>query len=114
MRILVVGVGSIGERHVRCMLATERADVAICEPNATVREAVAAKYAVTGTFSSLEEAAAHGFDGAVIATPATFHVPQARALVERSIPVLIEKPLSLDVGGLPKLETEIAARGVPA
>jgi len=40
-RILVIGVGSIGERHVRCLLSTGRARVGICEPNEPLRQRVA-------------------------------------------------------------------------
>jgi siroheme synthase (precorrin-2 oxidase/ferrochelatase) len=31
-KILIVGAGSIGERHIRCFLATERAEVQFVEP----------------------------------------------------------------------------------
>lgn len=114
LRILVVGVGSIGERHVRCMLATERAEVAICEPNTLAREAVVTKYPVAQAFASLDNALTHEFNGAVIATPAPLHIPQAAAIVNRGIPVLIEKPLSLDLCGLPDLEAAIALRKLTA
>ena len=36
-KVLVVGTGSIGERHVRCILATNRAEVSICETNDSLR-----------------------------------------------------------------------------
>ncbi len=84
-RVLVIGAGSIGERHIRCFQLTERADVAICEPNPKVREAAAARYGIAQSFQSFEEALADRFDLAVVATPAQFHIPQARLLVERGI-----------------------------
>ena len=37
-KILIVGTGSIGERHTRCFLATGRAQVSICEPNDDLRK----------------------------------------------------------------------------
>ena len=54
-RILVMGTGSIGERHVRCMLATGRAEVGFCEINDKLRGEIATKYNVCGAFSALED-----------------------------------------------------------
>jgi predicted dehydrogenase len=111
-RILVIGVGSIGERHVRCCQATGRADVAICEPNSAIRDAVAERYGIARCYASLENALEHPFDLAVVATPAPFHIPQARQLVDRGISPLIEKPLSLSLDGLPELESSVAMRPI--
>ncbi len=43
-RVLVIGAGSIGQRHVRCFQKTGRAQVSICEINATLRSRVAEEY----------------------------------------------------------------------
>ena len=53
--VLVIGTGSIGERHLRCLLATGRATVAFVEPRAEVRERVACDYGVLG-YESLDAA----------------------------------------------------------
>jgi predicted dehydrogenase len=45
-QILVIGCGSIGERHVRTFLATGRANVVACDPNVPVRGRMAEKYGV--------------------------------------------------------------------
>ena len=66
-RILILGVGSIGERHLRCFQTTGRCQVAFCEPNEDRRNEIAAKYGVTGYDSwesALEE---ETFSAAVIA-----------------------------------------------
>jgi predicted dehydrogenase len=52
-RVLVVGVDSIGERHVRCFAATGRARVSVCEVDAGSRRAVAERYAVAEAFADL-------------------------------------------------------------
>jgi predicted dehydrogenase len=113
-RVLVIGVGSIGERHVRCFQATGRADVAICEPNLAIRDTVANRYGIAKCYTSLENALEHPFDLAVVATPAPFHIPQARELVDCGISPLIEKPLSLCLEGLPELESSVAMRPITA
>lgn len=108
--LLVIGTGSIGERHLRCLLATGRAGVAFVEPRAEVRERVARDYGVTG-YESLEVAVTRPFTAAVVCSPAPLHVPQARALVEAGLHVLIEKPLSTSEDGLDELVAAVARQG---
>ncbi len=113
-RVLVIGTGSIGERHVRCFLATGRATVAICEIDDRLRAEVAGRHAVSGSFASLDEALRESFDAAVVATPAHLHVPIATRLAGRGIGLLIEKPLATGLDGVDALREAVAERGVAA
>lgn len=107
-RTLVIGVGSIGERHVRCFQRTGRTTVSICEVDQVLCRQVAERYQIDRTFTSLEEALDHEHDLAVICTPAHLHVPMAVRLARRGVDLLIEKPLSTGPEGISELETEIA------
>jgi predicted dehydrogenase len=112
LRTLIIGVGSIGERHVRCFQATERADIAVCEPNSMLRRDLAKRYHIAESYASLESALEQVFDLAVVATPAPLHVSQAQSLVERGVAALVEKPLSLNLQGLPELESTVMNEAV--
>jgi len=112
--VLVVGAGSIGERHVRCFLATQRTRVSFVEVRRELRDEVAARYPDVGAFDSLEAALEHPLDAAVIATPAPLHVPQALQLVDRGVHVLIEKPLAVTMDGVGDLVARVARKGVIA
>ncbi|MCC6683277.1 MAG: Gfo/Idh/MocA family oxidoreductase [Phycisphaeraceae bacterium] len=95
-RILVVGTGSIGERHVRCFLQTGRASVGIVEPADKVRQVVADRYPLLGAYADLDQALHDGhWTSAVICTPAPMHVQQAIQCLDCSISTLIEKPLAV-------------------
>jgi len=107
--VVVIGTGSIGERHLRCLLATGRAAAAFVEPRAEVRGRVARDYGVTG-YESLEAALERRFTAAVVCSPAPLHVPQAHTLVEAGLHVLIEKPVSTSEAGLPELANRVAER----
>ncbi len=110
--VLVMGVGSIGERHLRCFKATGRCEVALCESMASRREDVSARYGVEG-FGSLDEAlAARTFAAAVIATPADTHIPIATDLAGRGMHLLIEKPLSVGMEGLDELLATVEEKRV--
>jgi predicted dehydrogenase len=106
--ILVVGCGSIGERHLRCFLRTGRAVVAACEPKPDLRQKMRQEYRVRA-FASLDEAlAAERFEGVVICTPAHTHIPIALTALHHSAGLLIEKPLSVDFDRVDEL-SEAAA-----
>ena len=112
-RILIIGGGSIGERHLRCFLRTGRADVALCDVNEKLRATVAQRYNVAETYASLTEALNETFDAAVICTPANLHIPMAMDIARRNIAILIEKPLSISLDRIDELQAEIESRRLP-
>ena len=82
-RILIIGVGSIGERHLRTFKATNRAELCLCETGEQLRRTVADRYGVTRVFANLDEALGDRcFDAAVVCVPSHLHIPMARQLVD--------------------------------
>ena len=106
--ILVVGVGSIGERHLRCFQSTGLADVSLCELNPALRMTIAERYSVASVFDNLKQALESKPNGIVICTPAHLHIPMALDAAKRGIHQLIEKPLSTTLTGLDELRAEIS------
>lgn len=102
-RVLVIGVGSIGERHLRCFLNTGRVDAAFVEVNETLRKTIAERYPAAKPHATLDAALVEKHDLAVICTPAPLHVPIARQLAELGVQLLIEKPLSTSLDGIAEL-----------
>lgn len=99
-RILVVGYGSIGKRHLR--LARELL------PDADIRVlrhqecGFIPEYA-NGCLSTLEQAVTFAPQIAVVASPATFHIKAAQPLAQAGVHLLVEKPLSASLDGVPQL-----------
>lgn len=100
--VVVIGVGSIGERHTRCFQATGRAAVSIVESKTTLAEDVSRRYGLPA-YGDIDAAIAQKPTAAVIATPAPLHVSQAIKLIEAGVHVLIEKPLSISIDGVDRL-----------
>ena len=119
--VLIVGVGSIGERHLHCFQATGRAEVSFVEINDVLRATISERYDVRG-FTDLETALAgranvpdqptRRVTAAVIATPANRHLEIATRLADAGIHLLIEKPLSTSTDGANQLARMVSQRGL--
>jgi predicted dehydrogenase len=100
--VLIVGCGSIGERHLRCFKNTGRANVTACDANPALLQKMADTYGVPVS-NNWEAALQQKFDAVVICTPAPLHVPMARSAMEAGSHVLVEKPLSNSLEGAEEL-----------
>jgi predicted dehydrogenase len=108
-RVAVVGAGNWGRNHVRTLAALPEAElVAVCDADASRRDAVERQYPTVTTTEHVGDALDMA-DAAVIATPAAFHPEHARAAIERGLPVLVEKPFALSVRAAESM-AELAAK----
>jgi len=108
--VLVVGVGSIGERHLRCFQRTGRARLSLCELNPALRATVSDRYGITDAHGDLDSALAAKPEIVVVCTPAHLHIEVARKSVGAGAHLLIEKPLSTSFEGIGRLSEELQRR----
>lgn len=113
-RILVLGVGSIGERHLRCFLRTGRAELAFAEVNEALRRQVSERYPGTVPYPTVESASEFDPSVGIIATPAPLHVSQAIRLAEFGAHLFIEKPLSTTLEGIDQLRDVVRRKRLTA
>jgi predicted dehydrogenase len=113
-KVLIVGVGSIGERHLRCFQATGRAELSLVEINPALRQSIAQCYNVEHVFPDVDSAMEDRPEIAVIATPADSHIAIATQLAASGVHLLIEKPLSTSLNGIAELEATIGEKRVIA
>ena len=90
-KVLVVGYGSIGKRHLR--IAREHLPDADIRVLTRVAPLHIEPY-LSGYFTDMQDALAFQPDVAVIANPATHHITSALALAAIGTHLLIEKPLA--------------------
>jgi predicted dehydrogenase len=121
-RVLIVGLGSIGQRHagnlrhllgedlVLSALRSHRQDPVSAgrsRPVATSPEADCDG----GVFYDMEEALAAGPEIVVVANPTSLHISVASAAVQAGASVFIEKPISHQLGGVPEFNALVEKRG---
>lgn len=106
---VIFGAGSIGQRHLRNLIALGHRVVAVVDPSRARLEEVQA-FAPTDCRFLTDEA--QGFeaaaDAALISSPTSCHVRQARSALARDWHVFVEKPLSHTLEGTAALVEEAA------
>jgi predicted dehydrogenase len=99
-RVLIVGSGGIGRRHLKGFGLTGRAALAIVEPDEGRRAEAAQMFGITEAYPAIKAADLSQFDLAVICAPANLHVPLIRRCAEAGLGFLVEKPLSVTMDGV--------------
>ena len=92
-RVLVIGAGSIGTRHLRVIHGLGY-EVLACDPQTKAFEAIRAQIPALRTYADLSAALAQQPDFAVVATPPVLHAGHTIAAMRSGAHVLCEKPMA--------------------
>jgi len=103
VRMLIVGGGSVGKRHLRNFRGLGFSDFVVVDPRADRREELDREPGVTATFERLEDALAAGCEAAVVCAPTAYHVPCGNACLQADMHVLMEKPISHTLDGVEEM-----------
>ena len=104
LRIVIVSLGSIGQRHltnIRAMLP--KAEIGVWRRLGEPPRVHTIPCKADHLFHTLDEVLAFAPDAAIIASPANTHLETALALAGAGIHILVEKPLSTTVKGVEQL-----------
>lgn len=98
LRFGICGAGYIAKIHADAIKKIPNAElVAVVELFPEIASAFALKHSIKNTYSHIEDLLKRAeVDAVVIGTPNALHAPQALAVINSGLPVLIEKPLAMD------------------
>jgi predicted dehydrogenase len=110
MKFLIAGLGSIGRRHFRNLIALGEKDIVLLRTRkATLPDDELAGYPVeTDLAEALKK---HKPDAVVVANPTSLHLDVAIPAAEAGCHILLEKPVSHSLGRLDLLEKAAAKSG---
>src|SRR5581483_9436883 len=95
VRVALVGAGSMGSLHARVISQSARAElVHVVEPDESVGTTVAERFGASWrpALDGISDV-----DAVVVAAATEFHHPVGREVLERGLPLLMEKPLTHDL-----------------
>ena len=103
--IMIVGCGSIGQRHARNAREIGIKNIILCDVNLERLQEFAEELGTTYYYDSYEDALIKHpeTEAAVIATPSGIHIGVATFFAEKAVPIFIEKPLSNNLEGVDNL-----------
>ena len=100
-RILIVGLGSIGKRHVRLLHEIDPKIEVIVLRHKERQESLAP--GISQCVTSIDEALNYEPQAAILSNPASLHIDIAKKLVKKGVHLLIEKPISNSSVGVEEL-----------
>jgi len=102
MKFLVIGCGSIGERHFKNLISLKQ-EVIACDVEEVIRRKIEEKYGVKSYSDYKEAFLKENIKAVLICTPTATHLPLAKYAAERSCHLFIEKPICYELTGLDSL-----------
>lgn len=102
MRFLVVGCGSIGERHIRNLIALRAGEIIACDTNLERLSAIKKSYHIKG-YTDFKTALKNDIDAVLVCTPTSLHIPVALVAVKKGCHAFIEKPISHNLDKIDEL-----------
>jgi predicted dehydrogenase len=102
MKILIVGLGSIGRRHLKNLLMLGERDIIFYRTQkSTLPNDDLSDFPV---FYDLDQAVAQKPDAVIISNPTAFHMPVAEIAADNNIHIFLEKPASHTVDSVQRFE----------
>ena len=91
MKILIVGLGSIGKRHLTNILSTTNAEIIVYTKRPDLHSSIKKNVKI---FNNLESCISENPEVAFITNETAYHIPIAKKLAKLGLDLFIEKPLS--------------------
>lgn len=113
LKILVVGGGSIGVRHLKNLKALGIKELAVFDLDQKKLKEIGKKFRVQ-TFRDLKTALKREWSAVFVCTPPSIHIGIALMALEKKTPLFIEKPLSHNLQNTQKLINKIRKYKIPA
>lgn len=107
MNVLIIGLGSIAEKHVKALLSLNEATSIYA-----LRSGESPNQVANVTNVSSIEAAGVTFDFVIVSNPTFSHYPTLEKLLAYNIPLFIEKPLFHTLDGGQSLVDQFMSKGI--
>lgn len=113
-KILISGLGSIGQRHIKNLHSLGVTKLAFADPKPDPESVQKLKEEINiEEFSDFEEAlSSFKPDIVFICTPTALHIPQALLAAKAGAHLFVEKPLAFKLEGVDELEKVIQEKGL--
>lgn len=113
-KVIVIGTGGIGKRHLRGLAETGRVRLTLVEPDDDRRTEAETHFRPAASYAALADAELGSHDLAIICTPAHLHVEQMAECAAAGVSFLVEKPLAVSMDGVDDVIDRVRRAGLLA
>ncbi len=99
-KILLIGSGGIGRRHIKAYQSTKRAVISIVEPSREKILKIKNDFDIQDSYEEINSVDLSKYNLALICSPANFHVDAMKLCALNKLPFMVEKPLSTSMKGV--------------
>src|SRR5829696_6290363 len=113
LRIGLIGAGSVAARHAQALLGFDDVEIsAVSDLEASRASQLASRCGARahGDWQGMLDA--HELDAVYICVPPFAHGPPEQAVLERSLPFFVEKPVALDLATAESVAAAVEAQGL--
>jgi predicted dehydrogenase len=114
MKVLIIGCGSIGSRHISNLRKLGVKEIIASDINKNRLDDVSKKFRISKKYTDFKEAVLknHNIDAAIICTLSSMHLAMAQFLAKHGINMLVEKPLATDLKNVGSLLRTVKKKGL--
>lgn len=95
MKFIVIGLGSMGKRRIRCLQSLGHTNIIGVDPRKDRRDESSKNYGIN-TYALVDELILKDIDALIISTPPDLHLPYLKLSVEKNIPSFVEASVIID------------------
>ena len=111
MKFLQIGLGSMGKRRIKCLIANGQKEIVGFDLSEKRRKEAEDKFKID-TFESFEDALAVNPDAVIISVPGYLHMQYLLKCVKAGKHTFVEVPLSISLDGINELKKKIVEKNL--
>ncbi len=96
MKFLVIGCGSIGERHISNLVSLSAGEILAYDENPERLSFISGNYNIK-TYDNIDYALKESIDAFIICVPTRFHIAYGLRGIKHNAHIFVEKPISCDM-----------------
>jgi len=104
MKIGIIGLGSIGKRHVRCLRKLGYEDIVALRTKKGTTKTLPVEFNYINELFNVKDFYSNNLDGVIISNPTSLHIETMKIPLEKKIPIFVEKPIADSIEQLREID----------
>ena len=104
MKIGIIGLGSIGKRHIKCLRQLGHENIVALRTKEGTTKTLPGKFNYIKEVFNIKDFYSNDLDGVIISNPTSLHIETMKMPLEKGITIFLEKPIADSLEQLKEIE----------